>query len=136
MNYGMPFIRYNLKDIAKTINRTCECGRGLPLLDKVSGRTSDMIVANDGSLIHEEYFTHLLYGIPNIKKFQLIQKKNRNIIIELECDSKLEKKQLDFIKNKIIDAVQYDDARLNIVNKINIPSSDKLQFTVSEINHS
>jgi phenylacetate-CoA ligase len=34
MNYGMPFIRYRIEDIGRpSENRTCSCGRGLPLID-------------------------------------------------------------------------------------------------------
>ena len=135
LNFGMPLIRYNMKDIVKTTNRACECGRGLPLIDKVSGRTSDMIMTKDGSFIHGEYFTHLFYGIPGIKKFQLVQKKNWSIIIEIECDFKLDESKFDFIKDKVKNTVPNNDVILKIVDKINVPASGKHQFTISEINH-
>ena len=43
-NYGMPLIRYRIGDIATMDDRTCPCGRGLPLLTDISGRITDFLV--------------------------------------------------------------------------------------------
>lgn len=41
-NYGMPFIRYENGDAGEWLNKTCRCGRAMPLF-KVTGRVSDHI---------------------------------------------------------------------------------------------
>lgn len=42
-NYAMPFIRYNLHDVAAYANVPCRCGRTLPTLARVLGRDDDYL---------------------------------------------------------------------------------------------
>jgi len=51
LNYAMPLIRYRIGDVAELTHEPCPCGRGLPRLRKVVGRTTDFLVATDGSLV-------------------------------------------------------------------------------------
>lgn len=46
-NYGMPFIRYKLGDVGISSADTCPCGRGLPLMSAIEGRTSDFMASYD-----------------------------------------------------------------------------------------
>ncbi len=75
-NYGMPFIRYRVGDMAVPSDMRCGCGRGLPLLKKVEGRTADYVVTPDGALISgislTENFATLL---PEIDQIQIVQEK-------------------------------------------------------------
>lgn len=65
VNYSMPLIRYRMKDFGSISPTFCECGRGLPVLQKVYGRSYDMILNKDGKKFHGEFF---LYMIEDIKK--------------------------------------------------------------------
>ncbi len=56
-NFAMPLIRYELNDHA-TVGEACPCGRGLPLLTRIVGRTSDLAVDPTG----RRYFAHLGQG--------------------------------------------------------------------------
>lgn len=72
--YGMPLIRYSIGDLAVAAgDEPCSCGRGLPLIERIIGRTSDMMVNARGELFHGEYFTHLFYHQPGVRQFQVIQ---------------------------------------------------------------
>lgn len=48
-NYAMPFIRYDLGDYAIAGVTSCGCGRGLPTLTQIGGRTRNLFVMPDGS---------------------------------------------------------------------------------------
>ena len=48
-NYAMPFIRYDIGDYALASNELCSCGRGLPWVREIAGRTRNMFVMPDGS---------------------------------------------------------------------------------------
>ncbi len=50
-NYAMPFIRYAIGDVATLGLETCPCGRTLPLLEQVEGRTRHAFVFKDGTRI-------------------------------------------------------------------------------------
>ena len=47
-----PFIRYRTGDFGVLDTRLCACGRGLPLLREIQGRSTDFVVAADGTLMH------------------------------------------------------------------------------------
>jgi len=41
---GIPLIRYRTRDITRLIPEPCKCGRGLVRMERVSGRTDDMLI--------------------------------------------------------------------------------------------
>lgn len=47
-----PFVRYRTGDIGVLGDKVCACGRGLPVLEEVRGRTTDFVVAHDGTIMH------------------------------------------------------------------------------------
>ncbi len=48
-NFAMPFIRYDIGDYALAGMASCLCGRGLPSVDRIGGRTRSFFVMPDGS---------------------------------------------------------------------------------------
>jgi phenylacetate-CoA ligase len=47
-----PFIRYRTGDVAVLDDARCACGRGLPMLKEIQGRSTDFVVAADGTVMH------------------------------------------------------------------------------------
>ncbi len=47
-NFAMPLIRYELGDLAE-VGAPCPCGRGLPVLARILGRTRNVLVMPDGT---------------------------------------------------------------------------------------
>ncbi len=43
INFGMPMIRYEVGDRGVPSDRVCPCGRGLPLMEHVTGRVADEV---------------------------------------------------------------------------------------------
>jgi phenylacetate-CoA ligase len=50
-NPAMPLIRYRTGDLAVRREDPCSCGRTLPMLERVIGRTPDLLVTSSGGLI-------------------------------------------------------------------------------------
>ena len=71
--YGMPFIRYKLGDMAVRQSEPCACGRGLPVLKEIVGRTQDFLVTSTGEFVHGAYFPHTLREYPVIRRYQVRQ---------------------------------------------------------------
>ncbi len=44
LNYAMPLIRYENQDVGEFSKRKCNCGRGLPTLKSIIGRTFDYLL--------------------------------------------------------------------------------------------
>lgn len=50
-NYALPLIRYEQDDLAELPSEPCRCGRSLPELKRILGRTRDMFVLPNGDRI-------------------------------------------------------------------------------------
>ena len=68
-----PFIRYRTGDVGALDPAPCPCGRGLPLLQKVEGRSTDFVVAQDGTVMHGLALVYILRDLPQVRQFKIIQ---------------------------------------------------------------
>ena len=99
-NYGMPFIRYRIGDIGVLSDRKCDCGRGLPILEKVEGRTFDIIMGTNGRHLGGTFWTLLLRtAVDGIKQFQVVQESKNEINIKIVVDEQF---KTEYIKARIL----------------------------------
>jgi phenylacetate-CoA ligase len=68
-----PFVRYRTGDVGVLDSALCDCGRGLPLLKEVQGRSTDFIVARDGTVMHGLSLIYVLRDLPGIEAFKVVQ---------------------------------------------------------------
>ena len=68
-----PFIRYRTGDVAVLSDKSCACGRGLPLIEEIQGRSTDFVVAADGTVMHGLALIYTLRDITGITAFKIIQ---------------------------------------------------------------
>ena len=68
-----PFIRYRTGDVAVLSDKSCSCGRGLPLIEEIQGRTTDFVIAADGTVMHGLALIYTLRDITGITAFKIIQ---------------------------------------------------------------
>ena len=80
-NYGMPLVRYEIGDLGTLTETSCRCGRGLPLLKSIDGRTLDALRTADGGTVPGEFFPHLLKEIPELAQYQVEQPSIDRIVI-------------------------------------------------------
>ena len=83
-NTRFPLIRYRVGDRAvAAAEEVCPCGRGLPKIKQVRGRTSDMLVTSDGTKVHGEFFSHLFYGMAAVAEFRIVQETKEHVTVWL-----------------------------------------------------
>ena len=68
-----PFIRYRTGDIGVLDDQPCACGRGLPLLKEIQGRTTDFVVAQDGTVMHGLALVYVVRDLPGVREFKIVQ---------------------------------------------------------------
>jgi len=69
---AFPVIRYRTKDITTLHYETCNCGRTLVRMDKVTGRTDDMLIIR-GVNVFPSQIEHVLMGIEGVEPhYQII----------------------------------------------------------------
>lgn len=89
-NYAMPFIRYRIGDIGVPGEEgVCRCGRGLPRLQKVIGRTTEVFSFMNGIRIAGEMFIHLMKDFP-LSEYQFVQNSERSVILRHKRGDHLE----------------------------------------------
>ncbi len=68
-----PFVRYRTGDVGVLSHRRCPCGRGLPLLAELQGRSTDFVVAADGTVMHGLALIYVIRDLPGIEGFKVTQ---------------------------------------------------------------
>ena len=68
-----PFIRYRTGDVGMLSEAPCGCGRGLPVLREIQGRSTDFVVAADGTIMHGLALIYVMRDIPSISEFKVVQ---------------------------------------------------------------
>jgi len=135
-NYGFPFIRYKIGDMGIKSDEKCECGRGLPLLKSVEGRTFDIVVCPNGNYLAGTFWTILLRErIKGIDDFKLIQKQIDKLNIKLVTTNEFNKtekeKLLNIISNKCGEEMRVEIIKTDALEKT---KSGKKRFIISEVN--
>ena len=78
-----PFVRYRTGDVAVLGTGPCPCGRGLPVLKEVQGRTTDFIVARDGTVMHALALIYVLRELPGVASFRIVQESLDRTVVEV-----------------------------------------------------
>lgn len=93
-NFAMPLIRYALRDWAE-VGPCCSCGRGLPTLHRVVGRTRNMAVSPEGKSYRPVLETRrMLEAIPHLRQYQFEQTAENAITARLVCTPAPSREQL------------------------------------------
>ena len=129
-----PFIRYKTGDVAILHDQACACGRGLPMLREISGRTTDFVVAADGTVMHGLALVYVLRVLPGISAFKIIQHSlNHTEVLLVRGDGYLEsypEKIVREFRQRLGAAVEVSTA---VVDSIAPEASGKHRFVVSKV---
>ena len=85
-----PFVRYRTGDIGVLGSAPCACGRGLPLLSEIQGRSTDFLVARDGTVMHGLALVYILRDLAQVKAFKIIQHDLDHTEVQLVLDGALD----------------------------------------------
>ena len=75
LNRAMPFIRYQIGDLAALSPREyiCACGRSTPKIVAIHGRLQDTLLTSDGMPVIPDFLYRLLRRFDAIHNFQVVQ---------------------------------------------------------------
>lgn len=135
LNKAMPIIRYRVEDVGIPSHKKCSCGRGLPLMEKVSGRTADFLIREDNSLVAGvSMIERTLTRIQGVMQMQIIQEAINDIQINIVKNDKYNDDSKDQLINEFID-VFGNNALINIdyVRRIKQEKSGKYRFSITKV---
>jgi phenylacetate-CoA ligase len=134
MNHYMPFIRYRTGDLAVPSDRVCPCGRGLPLLERIEGRSFDAIVTPDGRSIGGFFWTWLSRAVPGIKRFQIEQRERSGVYFKIVPGPDWREEAREELRAKIRETCgEHFFVEFAIMDEIPLTPSGKSRFIVSNV---
>ena len=81
INQDMPLIRYEVGDRGSLAHTSaCSCGRTLPRLATVEGRTNDVLIGTNGRFVY--WVNPIFYGMP-VREAQIVQESVARIVIRV-----------------------------------------------------
>ena len=131
---GFPFIRYRTGDVGVLGSTACRCGRGLPLLAEIQGRSTDFVVAADGTVIHGLALIYILRDMPGVKAFKIVQESRDHARVVLVAGEGLAPDATEAIvagfKRRLGQPVHVD---VEFVDEIPAEASGKFRYVVSRV---
>jgi phenylacetate-CoA ligase len=126
---GMPIIRYRTKDLTRIIPGTCPCGRTHRRIERIKGRTDDMLILK-GVNIFPIQIEKKLMEIPGVGKNFLIildrEDYNDQMTVKVEVERQFfqgDLKHLEQLRRKISEGLKSD---ILITPKVDLVEPDSL----------
>lgn len=127
-----PFVRYRTGDVGVLDDRVCACGRGLPMLRELQGRSTDFVVAADGTVMHGLALIYVIRDLPGISRFKVTQhtrtRTTVDLVAEAGFDPGLIRVIIDGFKKRLGSQVEVEVA---MVTAIAPEKSGKYRYIVS-----
>jgi phenylacetate-CoA ligase len=103
-NHAMPLIRYKIGDVATISNKSCSCGRALPLLKNIEGRVNNMVVTPEGKISSGLVFYYISRSLiekkGGVKKFKVVQNQVDRITFQIVKDEDFKEHNLNTLVKK------------------------------------
>jgi len=134
-NRAMPLIRYQVGDVVVGSDRTCRCGRGMPMIERIEGREADYVLTPSGRLISgislTENFALLITGAAQV---QIVQESLEELVIRLVPDETFNatsRRQIaDLVEETFGPTMRY---AVELVEAIPQEASGKYRFCISKV---
>jgi phenylacetate-CoA ligase len=134
-NYAMPFIRYQIGDLGRPQPGPCLCGRGFARIAEIVGRSNAIVTTPSGHYVHGAFFSHLFYGVEEVRKFRIHQQSLTKVDVLIESeDNLLPPDKLETIRSKMQSQLG-DQVTLEFKFVDSIPPlpSGKLGYLISDV---
>ena len=129
-----PFIRYRTGDVGILSDKTCSCGRGLPLLEEIQGRSTDFIVTKDGKAMHGLSLIYILRDIPEISLFKIVQQSIDLTEVSIVSEPRLLKQQVETVQAEFKKRLGQDvEVNIDLVDAIAPEKSGKFRYVISKL---
>jgi phenylacetate-CoA ligase len=130
---GMPLLRYRTKDLTRIIPEPCSCGRTHRRIERIKGRTDDMLILK-GVNIYPMQIEKKLMEISGVgTNFLIVLDRegfNDLITVKVEVDKKYfsgEMKQMEALRKKIVEELKSEilvTPRIDLVEPDSIPKGE------------
>ena len=145
-NYCVPLIRYRVGDVAEAFDNSnpCACGRGLPRIGNIEGRTQSIIKGTNGSYLPGTFFSHVFKDYDYLlKQYKVIQEKEGEITLQIVKALRFDKEKFNevitilrrYLGSKMIIKVEFKE-EIKMINGKHQVSISKLDLDMQKNNMS
>ncbi len=106
VNFASPLIRYDIGDYAE-VGRPCRCGRGLPVLNRIMGRSRNMLRLPSGDQFWPRFGSGHLLKIAPIRQQQLVQVSVTEIHVNLVVERALTDQEETAVHDRILASLRH-----------------------------
>lgn len=133
-NTAMPWLRYQVGDLAEPMDGKCPCGRTLAMIKSIEGRVHDVIVTPDGRRVPGEFFPHLFKDVEGILEYRISQKRREHLLVEIVKTPAFTDAGLRYLGKHMVDYLGNEvDIEYKFPDHIDWPQSGKRRYTISEV---
>jgi phenylacetate-CoA ligase len=130
-----PFIRYRTGDIAALSEEACPCGRGLPLMTDIQGRSTDFVVAADGTVLHGLALIYVVRDLAGVRAFKIVQESRSHTRVLLDMEGGQNQAQISAIvvegfRRRLGNEV---DIAVEFAEHIPAEKSGKFRYVISHV---
>ena len=130
---GMPVLRYRTKDLTRIIPGPCPCGRTHRRIDRIKGRTDDMMIVSGVNVFPSQIET-VLMNIPEVgNNYQIVLERveyNDSMTVKVEVQKEFfggNLGQLEALRRRIVEELKSDiliTPRVDLVEPDSLPKSE------------
>ncbi len=133
-NRVCPLIRYEVGDYAEIAEEPCSCGRTLPLLEQVVGRSINMFRLRDGRLVSPWELVVRLKFDDALTQFQIVQQDVDRFVLRYVAGGALEAQVESRIRDTFQEILGFDShVTYQHVDQIRRSPTGKFMTAVSEV---
>lgn len=134
INRGMPLIRYRIEDVGVYTERSCECGRGLPLMERVAGRVADFLLKKDGSMVAGvSLVERTLTAIKGLDQMQIVQDTVESLVIKIVRGRDFSEESALELSDEFRRVFGDIEIRIEYVDGIQQERSGKYRFSICRV---
>ena len=122
LNRSMPLIRYEIGDFASLdTEMRCPCGRSLPLIGNIQGRTSDFLRLPSGRMIAGPSLALLAADMRDVRQVQFIQPDPEHVTLKVVAGNGYSPRTEEELRRRMQPYLEKESS-LTIVTADSIPS--------------
>jgi phenylacetate-CoA ligase len=132
LNSAMPLIRYRTGDRGRFDGAMteCACGRTLPVIAGIDGRTTDMLITRDGRQVF--WLNPVFYGLP-VRESQIVQESLDRVRVLVARASGFTSDSAGTIARRLAERLGDVEVRIEYVETVPRTANGKLRAVVCEL---
>jgi len=137
-NRVMPLIRYRIGDLAIALdqNLKCPCGRNMPLIGPIIGRTTAIVYTPKGMALPGTFFAHFFKEYVNlIDQYQILQDEDFTIKLLLKKGRSFSQESFEAMINQLESFMVGVTLEIEFVDLVPLTETGKRTAIISKIKH-